>query len=270
MNDVLGYKGKKIVMTGIASGMGEAAAKLLLALGAEIHALDIAPVTLPVAQVIRTDMKDQASIDAALAELPAEIHGLFNCAGVPAPPFGPVDTVMINFAGMRYLTDALAPRLAPGSGIVSIASTAGMAWRSNLEQLDAFLALQGFEAPREWLESGIELKPDSYSFSKQCMIVYCMRKVRELAARNIRINCIAPAPTATGFVDKQSETLGLDVYKLFMPSIGRFAAPAEMGDVLVLLNSNLAGFVSGLCLPVDFGYSAEVLSGQRENLIGLS
>jgi NAD(P)-dependent dehydrogenase (short-subunit alcohol dehydrogenase family) len=270
MSDGLGYRGKKIVMTGIASGMGEAAARLLLELGAEIHALDIAPVTLPVAQVIRTDMKDQASIDAALAALPSEIEFLFNCAGVPSPPFGQVDLVMINFTGMRYLTDALAPRLAAGGGIASIASTAGMAWRDNLAQIDAFLALKDFAAQQAWLAQTETLKPDPYSFSKQCLIVYCMRKTSELAARNIRINCIAPAPTATPFIDKQSAQYGLEVYKLFMPSIGRFATPAEMGNALVLLNSNLATFISGLCIPVDFGYVAEVLTGERENLLGLS
>ena len=41
MNDVLGYEGRKVVITGAASGMGEAAARLLVELGAEVHALDI-------------------------------------------------------------------------------------------------------------------------------------------------------------------------------------------------------------------------------------
>ena len=42
-----------------------------------------------------------------------------------------------------------------------------------------------------------------------------------------------------------------------------------MGEPLVLLNSRLAGFVSGLNLPVDYGYSAEVAMGQRDNLMGI-
>ena len=41
MNDVLGYQGKKVVITGCASGMGAAAAKLLCELGAEVTAFDI-------------------------------------------------------------------------------------------------------------------------------------------------------------------------------------------------------------------------------------
>ena len=42
MADVLGYSGKVCVITGAASGMGAAATELLLQLGAEVHALDIA------------------------------------------------------------------------------------------------------------------------------------------------------------------------------------------------------------------------------------
>ena len=57
---------------------------------------------------------------------------------------------------------------------------------------------------------------------------------------------------------------------LFLPSNGRYATGAEMGEPLVLLNSKLASFVSGNNLPVDFGYCAEVLVGQRDDLMGIS
>ena len=45
MSDVLGYSGKKVVITGAASGMGAAATQLLISLGAEVHALDIGSVS---------------------------------------------------------------------------------------------------------------------------------------------------------------------------------------------------------------------------------
>ncbi len=271
MEDLLGYRGQKIVVTGAASGMGAATAELLLALGAEVHALDIAPVSLPVHQFIQTDLKDQASIEAGLAKLPEQIFGLFNCAGVPSPPFSAFDTVMINFTGMRYLTEGLIPRIAAGGGIAAIASTAGLAWKSNLLRLREFLAMTDFAAQAEWLRGEPELGSDCYSFSKQAMILYCMERAGALAAAEIRFNCIAPAPTATAFIDAQAPSIGgLGVYDLFKPAHGRFASPKDMGQAMVLLNSRLAGFVSGVCLPVDFGYTAEVLTGQRDNLVGLS
>ena len=50
MNDVLGYQDRNVVITGAASGMGQAAAQLLVDLGANVYALDIAEVSVPVAK----------------------------------------------------------------------------------------------------------------------------------------------------------------------------------------------------------------------------
>ena len=273
MNDVLGYQGKRVVITGAASGMGEAAARLLVDLGAQVYALDIAPVSVSVAEAIKVDMKDPASIDAAIAALPQEIHGLFNCAGVPSPPVSAEDTLLINFVGLRYLSELLIPRMAGGSGIASIASTAGMAWRPRLDQVKEFLALDAsFEAAKQWMSGNPDICADGYGFSKNCIIVYTMLKAKELAKGNIRINCISPSPTLSGFTDKLTGEgkMPTNLIDMFTPSSGRYATGAEMGEPLVLLNSNLAGFVSGVNLPVDFGYCAEVFVGQREDLLGIA
>jgi NAD(P)-dependent dehydrogenase (short-subunit alcohol dehydrogenase family) len=271
MENVLGYAGQKVVITGAASGMGEAATRLLVDLGAEVYALDVAEVKAPVHAAIHVDLKDRASIDAAVAKLPARVDSLFNCAGVPHPPFSAFDTVMINFVGMRHLTEALLPRIPEGGAIASIASTAGMGWKANLARVREFLALGGFAAAEDWLRQGNDLGvPDAYCFSKQAMIVYTMELAGELARRNVRINCIAPSPTATAFMDKLTVDVDKAAVTPFCPSNGRFATPAEMGEPLVLLNSRLAGFVSGVCLPVDFGYTAEVLTSRRDNLMNIA
>jgi len=269
----LGYKGKKVVVTGAASGMGRGAAELLVKLGAEVYALDIAEVTVPVQQVIKVDMKNKADIDRAVAELPQEIHALFNCAGVPSPPFSKVDTVLINFAGLRYLTDALVSRIGEGGAVASIASTAGMAWKPNLELVREFLALgNDFEAAARWLESRGDAVPDGYAFSKQCIIVYTMSMARQLAQQGVRINCIAPSPTDSGFMKtlKGEGQIPEEAVALFLPSNGRYATGEEMGKAMVLLNSKLAGFISGNNLPVDFGYCADIFMGQRDDLMGLT
>lgn len=269
MSDVLGYQGRQVVITGAASGMGAAAAQLLVDVGAEVYALDISDVKVPVKKAIKTDMKDQASVDAAIAQLPDEVYALFNCAGVPHPPFSAMDTMMINWVGARYLTDALIPRISKGGGIASIASTAGMAWKGNLDLVTEFLGVTGFAESKAWLEAHPDLNVDAYGFSKQCMIVYTMMRAGELAQREVRINCISPSPTATAFMDQLTQDVDRDAIKAFCPSNGRFADPAEMGEPLVLLNSKLASFVSGVNLPVDFGYCAEVWMQQRDNLMGI-
>ena len=267
MDDVLGYRGKTITLTGAASGMGDAAARLLVDLGAEVHALDIAEVSTPVAQAIRVDLKDEASIEGALCDLPMKIHAHFNCAGVPHPPFPASDCVLINFVGLRYLTEALIPRMDTGSSVTSIASTAGMAWGRNLDQIEEFLDLDGFEATTARLNRSPVADP--YGFSKQAIIVYTMGRAKALAERGVRINCIGPSPTATAFMDHLTEAIPKEVVKLFCPSQGRFADAQEIARALVMLGSDLACFISGQNLPVDFGYTAEVRMGQRDNLMGI-
>lgn len=273
MDDVLGYRGKTVVVTGAASGMGQAAAQQLSALGAKVYALDISPVTTLVAQALQVDLKDPSSIDSALAELPSDIHALFNCAGVPSPPFEARDTVLINFCGLRYFTEALIPRIAHGGAIVSIASTAGMAWKPKLQLVQDFLALDNsFESAINWMADNADACADGYGFSKQCIIVYTMAKAKDLAQNNIRINCISPSPTASGFMEKLKGEGNMpdELVDLFLPSNGRYATGAEMGEALVLLNSKLASFISGHNLPVDFGYCAEVFTGQRDDLLGIA
>lgn len=270
MSEVLGYEGKQVVITGAASGMGAAAADLLVTLGASVHALDIGKVLAPVEQAIETDMKDKASVDAAIAKLPAEIDVLFNCAGVPFPPNTAFDTVMINFVGLKHLTDTLLPRIRSGGSIASISSTAGMAWKSNLERVRAFLELDTFEAAEKWLSTDPELGADPYGFSKQALIVYTQQLAGELARREVRINCISPSPTDSAFMTELTKSVPQDAIKMFAPAHGRFAPPEEMGKALVMLGSDLASFVSGVNLPVDYGYCAEVAMGQRDNPMNIS
>ena len=273
MNDILGYQGKTVIITGAASGMGRAAAELLVELGAQVYALDVAPVDSPVAVAIEVDMSDAGSIDAALEKLPQTIDALFNCAGVPSPPFSAEETLLINFVGLRYLTELLIPRLSAGAGIASIASTAGMAWRAGLASVQQFLALENsFSAAKSWMSENSDACADGYGFSKQCIIVYTMQMARDLAASEIRINCISPSPTASGFMDKLKGEGQMpdELVDLFLPSNGRYATGEEMGEALVLLNSKLASFVSGVNLPVDFGYCAETFMSQRDDLLGIS
>lgn len=253
--------------------MGQAAAALLVDLDAQVYALDIAPISTSVTEAIQVDMKDAGSIEAAVAKLPSNIDALFNCAGVPSPPFSAEDTLLINFVGLRYLTERLLPRISAGGGIASIASTAGMAWRAGLASVQDFLATESsFEAARQWMTENPDACADGYGFSKQCIIVYTMQMARELAASNIRINCISPSPTASGFMDrlKGEGQMPDEVVDLFLPSNGRYATGEEMGEALLLLNSKLASFVSGINMPVDFGYCAEIFMAQRDDLLGIS
>ena len=81
MSDILGYTSKRVIITGCFSGMGEAAAKLLIDLGAEVHGFDYKPSALPLASFTQVDLRDPASIEAGVAAVGGKIDALFNCAG---------------------------------------------------------------------------------------------------------------------------------------------------------------------------------------------
>ncbi len=83
MTDLVNYKNKRVVVSGCFSGMGEATAKLLLNLGADVHGLDYKDSSLPLASFTRVDLREPSSIDAAVQKIGGRVDALFNCAGLP-------------------------------------------------------------------------------------------------------------------------------------------------------------------------------------------
>ena len=120
--DLLGYKNKRVVVSGCFSGMGEATARQLVEVGAEVHGFDFKESKVDMASFTLVDLRDPASIDAAVAGLGGRVDALFNCAGLPqtAPP---MDVMKVNYIGTRYLTDQLLPLMPEGAAIASISST---------------------------------------------------------------------------------------------------------------------------------------------------
>lgn len=267
MRDILGYAGKTVVITGAATGMGAAAAQVLLDLGAEVHALDVKPIAAPVKQAIAVDLRDAASIDSAVAKLPAQVDRLFNCAGLPGPPFSALDTTLVNFVGLRHLTEAVLPRIPAGGAVASITSVGGMGWQKNLENVKGLCGTPDFAAGKAWLEAHPQ-ENNGYLFSKQCIIWYTKQRAVELVSRQIRMNCLSPAPTDTPMLPSFHQQVSKEFIEThFLAPIGRNATPEEMAEPLVLLNSDAARFVSGVNLMVDWAYVASVEVGARPGLL---
>ena len=267
MTDLLGYEGKTVVLVGAATGMGDAATKQLVELGAEVYALDIAPIEAPVKQGIEVDLRDRGSIDAALAKLPEHVDSLFHCAGLPGAPFSNLDTMLVNFVGQRHFTESLLPRIPNGGAIAIITSVAGIGWSKNRESVDALVATQDFEGGQAWCEANPDAA-NGYLFSKQCIIAYTKRKSADLVAREIRINCLSPAPTDTPMLSSFHDQVSREfIEEHFLSPLGRNATPEEMGDPLIFLNSTAARFISGQNLIVDFGYVAATEMGLRPALL---
>ena len=134
MKDYFGYAGQTCIVTGAASGMGRATCEMLIDLGAEVYALDVAEVTLPVKKFIKCNLGDKASIDAAFQELPQEIDKFFGIAGVSGVVTDFKTTIMINFIGNKYITEEyLAKRVKSGGAIAFMASLGGRGWLETRE-----------------------------------------------------------------------------------------------------------------------------------------
>src|ERR1700722_17705949 len=80
MDDVLGYAGRHVVVTGAASGMGAATAAILTKLGARVTALDVRPTEVSVDRVLEVDLRDRVSIERAAESIEGPVDGYFGCA----------------------------------------------------------------------------------------------------------------------------------------------------------------------------------------------
>ena len=263
MSDVLGYAGKRVIVSGCFSGMGEATAKLLLDLGAEVHGLDFKPSTLPLASFHSVDLRDPASIDAAVAAIGGKIDALFNCAGLAGGgAFPALDVMKVNFIGTRHLTEAVLPLMGPGGSIVSIASTGGLGWSRRIPTNMEIIMTKGFDEAVAWCEANAETVAEGYAFSKENVIVWTQFMGASLIKKGIRINCTLPSPTQTPMMAAFHASPGKDVVDAAAEPMGRYSTPAEQAGGLVAINSDLCSIVNGVVFPVDGGFMGGVATGQ--------
>jgi NAD(P)-dependent dehydrogenase (short-subunit alcohol dehydrogenase family) len=269
MRDILGYQGTPCVVVGAATGMGDACARTLSEMGAEVTALDIAPITAPVKESIQVDLSDPASIEAAVEKLPGEVPKLFVCAGVPGPPrFDALATMAVNFVGVRHTIETILPRVPSGGAVSLISSVAGIGYKKNLEKWKELMALSDFSEAHAWCQANPD-PANGYLGSKQALNVYTQMRASELVPREIRLNALLPAPTETPMLPTFHAQAGgkETLEQFFLSPAGRNATPDEMAEPLILLNSDAARFISGQLWIVDYGYCGEVDVGIRTGLL---
>jgi NAD(P)-dependent dehydrogenase (short-subunit alcohol dehydrogenase family) len=261
MTDYLGYKGKRVIVSGCFSGMGEATAKLLLQLGAEVHGLDYKQSTLKLASFTQTDLRDPASIDAAAAKVGGKVDALFNCAGL-AQTFPPLDVMKVNYIGARRLTERVLPLMSAGGAIVTIASTAGLGWSRRVPVLMGLLQLDSYEGAVDWCKSNLETVREGYSFSKEVIIVWTMMFAARFIKQGIRMNCTLPGPTQTPMMAQFLSATQPSIIEAATQPINRRSSPEEQAGPLVFLNSDAASYINGVALPVDGGFLGGMATGQ--------
>jgi NAD(P)-dependent dehydrogenase (short-subunit alcohol dehydrogenase family) len=248
--DAFRYDGKRVLVVGGATGMGAAAAELLLSAGAEVVVMDYAEVTLPGARAISVNLADKDSIDAAITECGGPVHALFSCAGVAD---GTPGIEKINFIGHRHMIDRLIAdgTLTSGATIGFISSAAGLGWEANLPRLREYLATPDFDAAVAWVaENG----GADYMSTKQAVCAYVATQAYPLLKQGIRINAICPGPTDTPLAQANKE-MWLGFGADYREEVGVGAStPLEQAYSLVFLCSDAAAPITGITLVTDAGY----------------
>jgi NAD(P)-dependent dehydrogenase (short-subunit alcohol dehydrogenase family) len=264
MDDALGYVGRSLVVTGAASGMGQATAQILVDLGASVTALDIKPTSVAVDRAIEIDLRDRGAIERAAAQIDGPVDGLFSCAGLPGPPFSELDTVLVNFVGARHLAQQLVPKMSEGSAITAISSAAAVGWHNQVALVSELLETPDFDSAVEWLRANeAKWSFSGYLFSKWVIDAWVGWWYPELVRRGIRINCINPGPTDTPMMPAFHDFATKEVVDQAIGPIGRYSTPEEQAWPLVLLGSPRMSYVGGEVLWTDGGFNGALTTGRQ-------
>ena len=276
MKDYFGYKDKICVVTGAASGMGKSTTEMLVELGAKVYALDWNEVEIEgIEEFIKVNLSEKNSIDEAFSLIPLTIDSFFGIAGVSGVKTDFNTTVIIDFLANKYISENyLVQRMSQGSAIAFITSTGGLGWEKedNKKEYMPLIEAKTWENTITTLEE-LDLNglpgPLGYLFAKLAMNYYVAFLQTIFTKKHIRVNAVLPGSTETGMVDEFSHAAGgTDNLLKHTGYAGRLAASREMGEPVVFLNSNMASFISGELLVVDYGTNLLTQAGIHEDPMG--
>jgi NAD(P)-dependent dehydrogenase (short-subunit alcohol dehydrogenase family) len=265
--DGLGYRDATVVVTGGASGMGEAVARILATWAprstSSTSSRPACPTRVSTSATFRTSPQVRATA-AALADI-APIDFVFPCAGLPPAHQG----AALLHAGQLHRHAAVRRRdccrgqgrrrhradfLRRGDGLAGTWRSASRCWRSPIPT-------QAYA----WCEADPDTRVrDGYTTSKEMLVVWVQNAAVELGlSRRIRLNAIGPCPTRTAFMDSRRKSCMpegfIDAWPY--PSLGRMATAEDQAWPLILLNSPLNAAITGTFVYTDQGFASGVFTG---------
>jgi NAD(P)-dependent dehydrogenase (short-subunit alcohol dehydrogenase family) len=253
---------KSIVVTGGSSGVGAALVGRLLAAGHSVYNVDVRPPRADGdgATYVACDLSQAASIDSAAAQL-GGIDGLANVAGI-AQAARPETVLAVNFLGLRHLTESLLARAQKPAAVVSVSSIAGRDWQRRYAALLPLLETGSMADGLAWCEAHAEIiGKDPYSFAKRCVTAWTLRSAQAAVRSGVRINCVSPGVIDTPLYPEFESIMGIEHSRWMIAQAGRAATPDDIAEVLDWLLTGAHGWLNGVDIPIDGGYTAGVESG---------
>jgi NAD(P)-dependent dehydrogenase (short-subunit alcohol dehydrogenase family) len=251
-------KGKVIVVTGSASGIGFETARICTAMGATVLGVDVTKRFDHVEEFYRADLSDARTIDALVDVLPKGIDGIANIAGLP--PTAPAEKVLkVNLFGLKRLTLGLIPKLNDGASIVNLASLAGFGWPQAVPAIRASEQVDMDDLADFMQRHGItNAGGRSYFFSKEALIAWTQANRWTWRDRGIRMNSVSPGPVDTPILGDFIETLGARAEE-DMRVMDRPGRANDIAPVVAFLLSDMTTWIRGTNIPVDGGMSSNIL-----------
>ena len=242
-------EGKVCVITGTASGIGAASARLFAAEGARVVGIDLDSEEAEGELTIAADVSDEEQVAAAfqrVAEEMGRVDVLMNNAGINPTDDGSVlETTLeawqrvqdVNLRGVFLCCKHGIPMLleAGGGSVINVAS---------------FVATMG-----------AAVSQGSYTASKGAVLSLSRELGVELAGRGVRVNALCPGPVNTPLL---KELFAKDperaAKRLVHIPMGRFGEPEEIAKAALFLAGDDSSFVTASTFLVDGGLSAAYLT----------